>query len=78
MIIVWNQGAYAPPYSYYGLGYTWTWAGTLGADAVVTPNICITLTAVSRLDVTLSAIPTLAVSLTDTSRLDVTLTAPEC
>lgn len=45
---------------------------------VATPNICITLTAVSRLDVSLAATSTLAISLTDTSRLSVTLTAPEC
>ena len=40
----------------------------LGDAVVVTPNMCIDLTAVSRLDATLTA----------TSRMDVALTAAEC
>lgn len=68
MIIVWDQGAYAPPYSYYGLGYTWNWAGTLGASVVATPHACITLAEVSRLSITLAEV----------SRIDITLVEVEC
>jgi hypothetical protein len=78
VIILWDQGTVAPPHAYYGLGFVWTWAGTLGDDVVATPNICIDLTAVSRLDVTLAAVSQITIDLTATPRLDVTLTAPEC
>ena len=52
--------------------------GDASEAAVATPNMCITLTAVSQLDATLSATPTLSATLTATPTLAVTLAAAEC
>lgn len=62
MIVDWVETG-----GYVGIGYIWTGSAAVTVE-VATPNICITLTAVSRLDISLVA----------TERLGITLEAPEC